>query len=71
MNRKIWGMGKLAGLTKNDEAPTESATITMNGGDRRVILTGHLSEGEITLIRHSEMPPGHEHLDAELKDWLP
>ncbi len=39
--------------------------------DRRVILTGHLSEEEIALIRHSEMPPGHEHLDAELKDWQP
>jgi PHD/YefM family antitoxin component YafN of YafNO toxin-antitoxin module len=39
--------------------------------DRRVILTGELSEEEIALIEKSEMPPGHEHLDAELKDWQP
>ena len=39
--------------------------------DRRVVLTGDLSDEEIDLIVKSKMPPGLEHLDAELVGWQP
>jgi PHD/YefM family antitoxin component YafN of YafNO toxin-antitoxin module len=39
--------------------------------DRRAIRLEEFSEDDIALISKSEVPPGHEHLDAELKDWQP
>jgi prevent-host-death family protein len=39
--------------------------------DRRVYATGELPEDIISLIAKSEVPPGNEHLDEELKDWTP
>jgi PHD/YefM family antitoxin component YafN of YafNO toxin-antitoxin module len=39
--------------------------------DRKVILTGEMSDEIVALIAKAEVPPGHEHLDEELKDWTP
>ena len=39
--------------------------------DRRVLRTDDLTDKEVALVAKSEMPPGHEHLDDELKDWNP
>ena len=39
--------------------------------DRRVFRTEDLTDEEVALVAKSEMPPGHEHLDDELKDWNP
>ncbi|KPF62402.1 prevent-host-death protein [Bosea sp. AAP35] len=37
--------------------------------DRRVVLAEELSGEELALIAQAEVPPGYEHLDAELADW--
>ena len=34
--------------------------------DRRVLLAEELSDDILDAIEKSEMPPGHQHLDAEL-----
>jgi prevent-host-death family protein len=39
--------------------------------DRRVFTIDEISDAQIAAIEKSQMPPGHEHLDAELKDWNP
>jgi len=39
--------------------------------DRRVVVTGELTDAELDAIAHSEVPKGHEHLDSELTDWKP
>ena len=39
--------------------------------DRRAFRTEDLTDDEVALVAKSEMPPGHEHLDDELKDWNP
>jgi PHD/YefM family antitoxin component YafN of YafNO toxin-antitoxin module len=39
--------------------------------DRRVFRTEDLTEEEIALIAKSEVPPGYEHLDDELKNETP
>lgn len=39
--------------------------------DRQVFGAGELPEEVIALIAKSEVPPGYEHLDDELKDWNP
>ncbi|RAI45151.1 type II toxin-antitoxin system prevent-host-death family antitoxin [Rhodoplanes roseus] len=39
--------------------------------DRRVVTLEEFTEQEVALIAEAEVPPGHEHLDAELKDWRP
>lgn len=39
--------------------------------DRRVVATGELPEEVVALIAEAEVPPGHEHLDAELEGWTP
>jgi prevent-host-death family protein len=39
--------------------------------DRRVVGLEDFTEEEIALIAKTEVPPGHEHLDEELKDWRP
>ncbi|MFO1103109.1 MAG: type II toxin-antitoxin system prevent-host-death family antitoxin [Methylocystis sp.] len=39
--------------------------------DRRVVKLEDFTEEEIALIARVEVPPGHEHLDEELKDWRP
>jgi PHD/YefM family antitoxin component YafN of YafNO toxin-antitoxin module len=39
--------------------------------DRKVVATGEMSEEMLALLMKSEMPPGYEHLDEELKDWQP
>jgi prevent-host-death family protein len=39
--------------------------------DRRVVATVDMTPEEMELIAKSEMPPGYEHLDEELKDWKP
>ncbi|MBK5961672.1 prevent-host-death protein [Rhodoplanes elegans] len=39
--------------------------------DRRVVELDAFTEDEIARIAESEVPPGHEHLDEELKDWRP
>ena len=36
---------------------------------RRVRRIEDITDEEITLIAKSEVPPGYEHLDEELKDW--
>ena len=36
--------------------------------DRRVFRTEDLSEEDVALIARAQVPPGHEHLDDELKD---
>ena len=40
--------------------------VRLSKRDRRVQLTGELSEAEIAAVEASEMEPGHEHLNAEL-----
>ena len=39
--------------------------------DRRVVKLEDFTDDEMALIAKAEVPPGHEHLDAELKDWRP
>lgn len=39
--------------------------------DRKVYAAGELPEEIIALIAKAEVPPGHEHLDAELERWTP
>ena len=39
--------------------------------DRSAIKAEDLTEEELALIEKAEVPPGHEHLDDELKDWKP
>jgi PHD/YefM family antitoxin component YafN of YafNO toxin-antitoxin module len=39
--------------------------------DRRVVLTGELSDEEIELIQNAEVPAEYAYLDEELKDWKP
>ncbi|WP_202801983.1 type II toxin-antitoxin system prevent-host-death family antitoxin [Rhodovulum sp. PH10] len=39
--------------------------------DRRVVALEEFTEEEVALIAKAEVPPGHEALDAELKDWRP
>jgi len=39
--------------------------------DRRVVKLEDFTAEEIDLIAKAEVPPGYEHLDAELKDWVP
>jgi prevent-host-death family protein len=39
--------------------------------DRRVFAVEEMTDEQIAAIEKAEMPPGHEHLDAELKDWNP
>ena len=39
--------------------------------DRRVVRLEDFTDAEMALIAKVEVPPGHEHLDEELKDWKP
>jgi prevent-host-death family protein len=39
--------------------------------DRMAVRTVDAPEDLIRLIEKSEMPPGYEHLNDELKDWKP
>lgn len=39
--------------------------------DRQAIAAGDVPDTDAALIATSEVPAGHEHLDAELKDWRP
>jgi PHD/YefM family antitoxin component YafN of YafNO toxin-antitoxin module len=39
--------------------------------DRRVVKLEEFTEAEIAIIDQAEVPPGHEGLDEELKDWRP
>ena len=39
--------------------------------DRRVVRLEDFTEAEMALIAKAEVPPGHEHLDEELKGWQP
>jgi hypothetical protein len=36
---------------------------------RRVFAVEDMTDEQIAAIEKAQMPPGHEHLDAELKDW--
>jgi PHD/YefM family antitoxin component YafN of YafNO toxin-antitoxin module len=39
--------------------------------DRRVLTLEDYTDEELALIAKAEVPPGHEHLDAELEGWTP
>ncbi len=39
--------------------------------DRRVFAAEDLTPEQITALEKAAVPPGHEHLDAELKNWAP
>jgi prevent-host-death family protein len=39
--------------------------------DRRALAVEDLSAEQIAALERARMPKGHEHLDAELKDWRP
>jgi prevent-host-death family protein len=39
--------------------------------DRRALAVEDLSAEKIAALEKARMPKGHEHLDAELKDWRP
>jgi prevent-host-death family protein len=39
--------------------------------DRRALAVEDLSAEQLTALEKARMPEGHEHLDAELKDWRP
>ncbi len=43
----------------------------LKGRDRRVVKLEEFTEEEMALVAQGEVPPGHEHLDEELKDWRP
>jgi prevent-host-death family protein len=39
--------------------------------DRRALAVEDLSAEQLTALEKTRVPKGHEHLDAELKDWRP
>lgn len=39
--------------------------------ERLVVALEEFTEEDMALIAKAEVPPGHDHLDAELKDWKP
>jgi prevent-host-death family protein len=39
--------------------------------DRRVFAAEDMTPEQIAALEKATVPPGHEHLDAELKDWTP
>lgn len=39
--------------------------------DRRVFAVEDLTPEQMQALEKTAMPPGKEHLDAELKDWAP
>jgi PHD/YefM family antitoxin component YafN of YafNO toxin-antitoxin module len=39
--------------------------------DRRVVVTGELTDAERDLIAKAEVPAEYAYLDEELKDWKP
>jgi prevent-host-death family protein len=39
--------------------------------DRRAFAVDEMTDEQIAAIEKAQMPPGHEALDAELKDWNP
>ena len=39
--------------------------------DRRALTIDQMTDQEIELIAKAEVPPGYEHLDAELEGWKP
>jgi len=39
--------------------------------ERRVFTVEDMTDEQIAAIEKAQMPSGHEHLDAELKDWNP
>jgi PHD/YefM family antitoxin component YafN of YafNO toxin-antitoxin module len=39
--------------------------------DRKVYGLGEMPDELFELVKQSKMADGHEHLDAELKDWKP
>ncbi len=39
--------------------------------DRRVFTIEEMTKEDAALVAKSEVPPGFEHLDDELKDWAP
>lgn len=39
--------------------------------DRRVVALEEFTDAEMVLIAKADVPPGHEHLDAELEGWKP
>jgi prevent-host-death family protein len=68
-----------------DKALAEPVIITKNGRERLVLVSVEeyhrlkrralavedLSAEQIAALERARMPKGHEHLDAELKDWRP
>lgn len=48
---------------------SEYARLTRR--DRRALLAEELTEEELTAIGLSEVEPGHEHLNEELRGWQP
>jgi hypothetical protein len=39
--------------------------------DRRAFAAEGLTPEQIAALEKAEVPPGHEHLGAELNDWAP
>ena len=68
-------LGEPVTITKNgrDRLVVISADeyMRLKRRDRRVVRLEEFSAEEMALIANAEVPPGHAHLDHELKDWKP
>ena len=66
---------KTVAITKNGRERTVLISAEeyarLKRRDRRVVLTGELSEEQIEAIRKAKVPDEFDHLDQELKDWKP
>jgi PHD/YefM family antitoxin component YafN of YafNO toxin-antitoxin module len=45
--------------------------VRLKRRDRRVVKLEDFTAEERALIARADVPPGHEHLDEELKKWRP
>jgi len=39
--------------------------------DRRAVRPEELTEADVDAIAKADVPPGHEHLNDEVRDWQP
>jgi prevent-host-death family protein len=66
---------KTVAITKNGRERTVLISAEeyarLKRRDRRVVLTGELTEEQIGAIRKAKVPGEFDHLDQELKDWKP
>jgi hypothetical protein len=65
-------LADIAGGRVKDFDPSHIIELGKNRlAERRRFRTEDLTDEEVELVMKSKVPPGHEHLDDELKDWNP